>query len=515
MASTPLSVTHRPYAVEPITEMMMPDGIFDAAIFNQKITAQIKNTSNQALSDVDIYIEGISDPSIVLKPFTHKFPTIPANATVTVAWEANFQNAGPGKPVVSIVAKESGKDVSRSLKRIFVSKTTFDAASKKFTCAIPEGRFEVTKLTAFGPNGDAWEPPPECDPEDDGKRRIKLGPYLPVSFDAVFIPNPAYEGTHGKLPFNDPWWKILAVVLAVIAAIAAVIAAVTEGGVVAVGISGGFDETGTVDPSFECCKPDPKAVSKTVGLDKGKATVAGVASVLATVAVAVALSDDEDPWWRGQRETPPPKGALTKAEHVTTKIKYIDPPNAGVPYRLGVDWTYTRKTTAGDQSYSVSEEQKNIHVASEVLVKAASPHNAFEKPLEISLAVTREAGTFYSGPDLYAFALLISPDRDFAAVVPLVDDGIAPDKTANDGTYTGSIHLETVFPEMRKRQLAFEGIWKVYAVAQDVNLAEENDLPEIQAKTIGGFVIASPITLSFDTSLPCPVTAQASVQVFI
>ena len=33
----------------------------------------------------------------------------------------------------------------------------------------------------------------------------------------VWTPNPTYAGTHGELPFSDPWWKILAIINAIIA----------------------------------------------------------------------------------------------------------------------------------------------------------------------------------------------------------------------------------------------------------------------------------------------------------
>ena len=93
MAATPMTVPHRPFSVEPVTEMMMPDGIFDCSIFIQRITAQVKNTANRDLTNVDIYLEGISDPSIAVTARTFNFPVIPAGATVTVHWEANFQFA--------------------------------------------------------------------------------------------------------------------------------------------------------------------------------------------------------------------------------------------------------------------------------------------------------------------------------------------------------------------------------------------------------------------------------------
>ena len=513
MSATPLIVRNRPFAIEPITGIMMPDGIFDAAIYVQRITCHVHNTANRDLTDVTILMEGVSDPGVILTPVTHHFPTIPAGAAVKVNWEANFQNAAPGKPIVSVVAQEVGNDISRTLKQIFVSRTTFDNTTKKFICEVPEGKLEVSNLTAITSNSDNWKP--RCDPEDPRRPDEGLGPYLPISFDAVFVPNPAYVGVHGELPFNDPWWKVLAWIVAAIAAIAGVIVAANSGGTFYTGVKGKFDETGTVDPSIDCCEPDWKSVGKETGLDKGKVTAAGVLSVITTAAIIVGLTDREDPWWRGQAATPPGSGILTQAEDLSVKLGYSDPPNAGVPYKLNVSWTYQRQTTAGTDAYSVEEVQENIHLADNVSVVVPSPIHAFNEPLSIRASFTRPSGEQFRGPELFAFALVLSPNAEFATVVDLLDDGLLPDAKPNDGTYAGEIHLESVYADLRRRNFRFEGRWRVLVFAQDVNLADENDPPHIQAQTIGGFMIASPISISFDTSLPCPITAQATVDVVI
>jgi hypothetical protein len=46
-----------------------------------------------------------------------------------------------------------------------------------------------------------------------------------------------------------------------------------------------------------------------------------------------------------------------------------------------------------------------------------------------------------------------------------------------------------------------------------VNLTKPGTPPEIAAQKIGGFVVASAITITFDPSLPCPLKAQGTITV--
>ena len=60
-----------------------------------------------------------------------------------------------------------------------------------------------------------------------------------------------------------------------------------------------------------------------------------------------------------------------------------------------------------------------------------------------------------------------------------------------------------------------EGQWRVYVFAQDVNGATFDMLPEIAAEHVGGLMVASGLHLTFDSSLPCPLQAQAVVTVVV
>jgi hypothetical protein len=187
-------------------------------------------------------------------------------------------------------------------------------------------------------------------------------------------------------------------------------------------------------------------------------------------------------------------------------------PNAGVPYPVDVKWEYQRITTGGTYTYSVQETQKNIHVNGGVEVEVPATHHAFAEPLVIRARFKRGADGLFAGEDLYAFSLLRSPDNIYF-LLNLVDDGIEPDEQANDGTYTGSIHLEAAYRTLLKHKAKLEGLWRVYVFAQDVNNATPDMLPQVAAERIGGFMIASGLQITFDPTLPCPLQAQAVVMV--
>lgn len=73
MPATPMDIRLRPYSVEPFTKVMLPDGIFDTALFSQEITCHYTNESAATLHNVTIYLEGVGDPGIVPVPPTHAY----------------------------------------------------------------------------------------------------------------------------------------------------------------------------------------------------------------------------------------------------------------------------------------------------------------------------------------------------------------------------------------------------------------------------------------------------------
>ena len=502
MNAAPLQVLTRPFAIEPVTNIMLPDGIFDNAIYNLKIACHLTNTSTSPLTNVTVYLESVGDPGILPIAKTFFFPSIPAGASVLTMWDANFKNATPGKRLVSFKAKADGFDNRRSIQQIFISQTRFNSATNSYTCTVEEGTLTVSHISAILPQA-SWI----ATQEKDGRICYCLpgfGPWVPTGMTLSWAPNPSYSGIHGDLPFSDPWWKILALIVAIIAALVAIVAAALGAGTASFGASGTFDET---QPTVHCCTPDPGASPKK------EYTVAGVASAIATGAAAVALSDEADPFWRGQEATAPSAGEITLSEKVVAKWTLIDAPNAGKPYSVDVKWNYNRSTNVTTYTHSVSETQTNIHVSDNVEAETPATVQAFDS-LWVKAKFHKAGGALFKGTELYAFALFRAPSpQGLFFVVPIIDDGLGYDKTANDGIYAGSLNLEEVYRILLKYNQDQHGIWKVYIFAQDVNLTKSGTAPQIAAKNIGGFFVASAITITFDPSLPCPLKAQGSINV--
>jgi hypothetical protein len=64
----------------------------------------------------------------------------------------------------------------------------------------------------------------------DGWCRVDPVGWLPLSFDYRVEPDPAYAGQFGPMPFEDPWWKALLIILAVLLEIASLIYDYVEAG---------------------------------------------------------------------------------------------------------------------------------------------------------------------------------------------------------------------------------------------------------------------------------------------
>lgn len=507
MNATPMAVQTRPFAVEPVTNIMLPDGIFDNALYNLLISAHYTNTSGAPLNNVTLYLESVGDPGIAVTARTYTFSVIPAGASVLVQWQGNFQFAAPGKPLVSFVAQAEGFSSARSIQKIFVTQTRYDNVAGKWVCTVPEGRLEITNIYAIKPGSDWWPEGQGCKCPPVPKGPQYPGPSVPTGIRMAWYPNPPFAGQFGDLPFSDPWWKILAIIVAAIAALVGVIAAALGAGSFNVGVSGKFNDDPT-NPSVQCCTPKPGGSVK-----NDATTVAGVCGVIASVAIAVACSDAADPVYRGEQNTNPKPGELTLTERVNAHWTFVDPPNAGVPYKTKVKWSYERVTTGATYQYDVDEEQVNIHVVEDVQIETPVTVPR-EGTLWAHVQFVKPGGALYLGPELYTFCFFRSPEPNgLFFLVPLLDDGRSPDAVASDGTYSAALSLEVAQRYIEKLGGETEGVWRVYVYAQEVNRTLPGTAPVLAAQTVGGNFVASAVSLTFDPSLPCPLKAQASITV--
>lgn len=111
-----------------------------------------------------------------------------------------------------------------------------------------------------------------------------------------------------------------------------------------------------IDFGNKCCPVGALWFIKTGG------PISATLGWLAVMAATVALADTRDPTRRGQDTTVPVPGERTLREQVNVTLEYPDFPIPGTPYKVDVNWNYTRATTGQAYTHSVIETQTNTHI---------------------------------------------------------------------------------------------------------------------------------------------------------
>jgi len=511
----PISVPNRPFSTEPLTGLMLPDGIFEASIGAQGLNAQFKNAGAVPTGTVQIYIESVSNPGIVISPQTHSVTALAGGASRALAWTADFSGAPAGVHFVSFIAK-SGANQVRIIKKIFVTRITYDPATKSFSATTPEGVLSVNfrKFLAAGKSCCCGTGRGEKDSNrgevsliarlaEDIKHlprdvRFCLPAYLFSEVDLNVSYTPPFAGQYSDLPFQDPWWKIL---LAIIACLLLIAAAIAE----AVGGSGDLTATtgGTVDTSG--------STSCSCSASGGGTSyiAAGLVAAAAAVATAAALSDDRDPFRRGQDHTLPATGEHTVAEKLRVKITYPESVALGRPFAAQAKWRYTRVTTGASYDYAGEDTRTNKHVLSRYNIEAPNYVRLYtDEPWIIRGQFFGPDDDLMRGDQLFVQCFLVGPKGQFYRF-PMQDDGIAPDQRASDGWYTGAFDFRVA---AREEETDARGFWHIFVLAQDVNNAAPDLKPEQAAQIIGGLVRTHQLSITWGGGT-CPLTPDGEVNV--
>ncbi len=497
-----IGIPNRPFAAEPITGLMLPDGFFEASLGVQTINAYFQNMGASA-ADAQIYFESASHPAFLVTPQTFYVSGLQGGAQYLASWTADVSGVPPGIYLVSFVAQTGGGQ-TRMIKKVFVTKVTYDTATHTLSAAAPEGTLALRLTSLYGPQV-------PCCSTGRGDRKVddpamllselkslmqsvmndpaKAGcpPFYLLKDGIITVTyNPPFAGQYGDLPFQDPWWKVLLLIIAVILAIAAiVVASVASGGTVA--IAGG-----TIIAS--CCASTAASI---------------LFGVLGTGAVgsgaAAGMSDLRDPFRRGEDNTVPAAGELTTVETVKFSLSYPEPVALGRPFAVKADWQYSRITTGNTYQFSVSETNTNTHVLSKYDITAPNIVRVYKRePFIVKGQFYDQNNVLMSGSQLYVQCILegIGALQGRYIRFLMQDSGIFPDTAPNDGTYTG-IHY---FAEQD------HGFWQIYVIAQDVNDAQPNMSPEQAAQIIGGLIRTHQLSVNFQGGT-CPKVPDGEVHV--
>lgn len=495
MSETPVSVPYRPFAIEPRTQSMTPDGFFISNIGLQIIHATISNESANPLDNVRVYIEGISDPNVVPVLGVKYVGIVPSGASFPVTFQADFSAAAAGVALVSFIIESEGHEYRRVLKKIFIVKASYDSDNKAIIIQTPQGTMSVKlNKVILGPRNKLCR---------DSKTPLII---LPVEMTYTWQPAQPYSGKRGPLPYEDPWWKVLAIIAIWLAALA--IDYFSDGSLdideVVVRVIGSFDET---EPSASCCERVEVAVSSSDEVEEAAYTTA----LAASIAIAAA-GDFPDLHFRGQEVTPPQPDELTTAEEVNLKVVYDSAPSPGHKYSLRTTWKYKRMTTGATYSHEATDQPVNdIHILDKYEVQAPVTHDRLTGPLRVKARFMRPDGAWYRGDELYVFAYLIST-YGAIRIFQLADHGMDLDEKANDTWYTGGYSFKY---KREKPGLPTDedrpGDWYLFVVAQDVNTVKEGTPPLDAAKIIGGAILTSQLKTAFDA--PCTLKHDSVIHV--
>jgi hypothetical protein len=121
-ATVPAAIPNRPFAICPPTNLMNLDGFFVINMGAQVIQAYVVNQSGAQLNNVRVYIEGISDPGVVLTPEVQTVGNVPGDASFPVRFRASFLTASPGVALVSFIVESDGLVFKRIIKKIFITR---------------------------------------------------------------------------------------------------------------------------------------------------------------------------------------------------------------------------------------------------------------------------------------------------------------------------------------------------------------------------------------------------------
>ncbi|MEM9572412.1 MAG: hypothetical protein AAF996_13190 [Pseudomonadota bacterium] len=527
------SIPNRPFATDRITGLMLPDGIFVTMLGRQNLTVQIRNQGATNSAPVDVYIESVSHPSIVVFAKTHALAPLQSQATTTVAWTVDVSACPAGVHYVSVIVDESGTK-HRIIKKFFVLGVTFNP-SQGFVAEMPEGRMTVKFGDLVKPRRKCCAGSEQLEPEleparDDHQREGCCGSatkdsrkqrpmqtlvevlqnfrrhdpdfrfcppgYLLKTAEYAWEPTPAFQGQYSDLPFEDPWWKV---VLAVLALLLLAGAAIAEG----------LDGSGSVTASVEDPPTSSGPVEDCCGVEaSGGGTsyiAAGLVAAAAAAATAAGLSDARDAFRVGEDKTPPGDGETTLSEQFGVEFSYPESVALGRPFVVEADWWFKRNTDVKSYEHQQKDAHSNIHVASSYEITApeiAERYNP-DKPWIIRGKFIDANGTAFRGADLFVQCFMISPSGRWYRYM-MQDDGIWPDESANGGVYAAHVDFRRIKAET--------GSWHYFVIAQDVNTAQPDMKPEEAAQIIGGMVITHQLTLSF-TEDECPIIPDGYVLV--
>jgi hypothetical protein len=472
----PIEINNRPFAIEPITSIMLPDGIFDSTVRSLEIAFHLTNRSTHRLKFAWVR------PNLSSKTgwfysgnnFT-EFRDLEPGVSRLVRWPAVFAECGVGKWDLDIELGGGFDGLIR--KQIFVSRTTQDSDTGEYFCQVPEGtlRLKLGRRTTIGGWTSKLFSP-------DGEVKEIVIPSTNV-IEQISGSVTSAPGSEEKIPFNDPWWKIVAWIVFVLAGIGAIIAAKEGKGTASIGI-GGEEDAGTGNPNW--CVPDP-------GATQDKFTLAGMLSMVASTAFRVGMMDKRDPIQKGRDRFPFTSSDPRVIESLDAEIQLPNRLAAGEVWNVPIHWKYTGIRTSGKvdvEQRSEIGETENAVTNVTINLPSSVPMNS---PIVLRIYAENKHNIPLPGDALFASVSFISPSGHVFKV-PLENKDAINGQALEPGKFEAMLHTEVVAGQYGAEFV--KGQWKAQIYGQKVNCAPEGLSPFVAAEYVGGDFLFAPLAVT-------------------
>jgi hypothetical protein len=430
-----VDILTRPFATSPVTGLMATDGILVANNGPARLGAFIVNRTGQVLHDV--VVSARVDPKSCIRMTTPevRVATLLPDAPTLVLFDTDAAAAPAGNYEMTLDVEAHGCDGAlvraTPARRIFVA--TLEGEGENRQLRVPEGSIRTEVLEWQTRSG---------------------GSPLPSHVKMTMVPRRPFGGKFSPLPFQDPIWKAAGAVMAE-TSVTQLVAVGTVSTAVGLGAGAGV-ATGT-------------------NASKGTAIATGVAVTVLVAGVALFLLDGEDTFRWGEKHTDVDHDEYTIREEVEGRSLAAPGtiPEVGCASPAEAEWIFRRYTNKRVMTVRDVVPVSTTHYASRRDITVNRRPAASGGAIDVTARFDKD-GRALAGASLFVTAM-IAHDGALVAHLPLVDQGT--------GTYAGSY----VPAADDARDL------EVFVVAQDVNDADPNDPPMVQAKRLGGIVVSTPV----------------------
>lgn len=332
--------------------------------------------------------------------------------------------------------------------------------------------------------------------------QLKSTIVLPVSFTTSVEYHKTFSGEHGPLPFNDPLLKVACLAGGLfLLAVAGVWYIAGEIGLVddvadIEGEIGDVSEEPVDDEEGEECTNCQTVADVTVTPKDPMWLFVFGAGILGLMGAAF-LGDVRDPFRIGEKKSIPTHGDRTVSESLNYSYIFKHFPLPGTPFKGNIDWKYTRHVERETDYDPVGDMQniENIHWTDQYLVYTEDNQS------EYILAETQELVVIVNLKPIDQVRFLREVEKGLRGKTPeFYIFGCMRHKRSNRTKWQRFEPKSELFFEGSFEMTADDptGEWGVMVFVQNINNADPADTPEEQSEIVGGILYSRNFSLVRD-----------------